>query len=149
MPFCPGVRRSLQSPPFFSHSSSYASATTAISGLLSTAKSPVFLAKSVTILIDSMLGFLMARNGSSVVSTRERASTSLISETTAATVQSCSDFASKVEIEGSFFKIGPASRMIVCTGLWDDMAAPTTRGMKIPPTKAHLQRRGGLALVYQ
>lgn len=89
-PFWPGTFRSLQSPPFLSHSISYVKAIIWMSGLLRTARSPVLRAKSVTNLMLVGFGDLTVRKGFNVVSTRCLVAASLISDNIAGTVTRCS-----------------------------------------------------------
>lgn len=114
--FCPGTVR-IWEEPFFWSSNSYVKAKMSRSGLLRTAKSPVFLAKSVTNFRLWLLGEDISKNGFHVVSIRDRAVASLISEMTAATVTKRSALARSDGMGGSFFNMGPASKMIV----WIDL----------------------------
>ncbi len=88
-----------------------------MSGRLSTSRSPVLRAKSLTNLMLSGRGLLSFRNGSSVVWSRARAASSRISETTEGMVYSSSACASSALTGGSFLIIGPESITRLWTGL--------------------------------
>lgn len=116
--FCPGVLLSLQSPLFSSHSTSYANPRTSTSVLLSTLRSPVRLAKSLTNFIDSGFGIRSVRNGRYRVSILERAASSRISDITLGVDRRVVACDRRVDSGGVFVRRGVESRRMVLIAFW-------------------------------